>query len=163
MRTLKRAEKVLTRLLEATVSVCLLAIFALIVTLVFLRYVFNAGIVGANETATLLFVYSTAVGAAVAVGRGEHVAITFLVERIGPRARQTAEIGVLALVAVINGVILRESLSWIAITGGYIMPATQLPRVVAQVSVPLGCGLAIVYCLIRIATTLKGEGRAVPS
>ena len=58
MQSLEKAEKILTRLLEGIASVCLLVILVLIVTLVTLRYVFNAGIVGANEFATILFVYT---------------------------------------------------------------------------------------------------------
>ena len=69
MHVLEKAERVLTRVLEAIASLCLLAILVLIVVLVTLRYVCNAGIVGANEFATILFVYTTAIGSAVAIGR----------------------------------------------------------------------------------------------
>ena len=160
MHILEKAESSLTRLLEGFISACLLLVFVLIVTLVVLRYVFNMGIVGANETATILFVYGSAIGSAVAIGRREHISVPFLVEKLRGRARQLADVVALALVAMINGVILWESLRWIMVTGQYIMPATQLPRIVAQASVPIGCGLALVYCLVRIASTLKGGHRA---
>ena len=63
------------------------------------------------------------------------------------------------MVAVINGVLLWESFRWISVTGSYIMPATLLPRVVVQVSVPIGCSLAIFYCFVCLANTLRGEPR----
>ena len=43
------------------------------------------------------------------------------------------------LVILINVVITERSLLWITSTGSALMPATQLPRYVAQISVPLGC------------------------
>ena len=159
MGSLEKTEKLLTRLLEGITSLCLLAILVLIVVLVTLRYVFNEGIVGANEFATILFVYTTAIGSAVAIGRREHISVDYLVEKLRPGSRCWADVGALVLVAVINGVLLWESFRWISITGSYIMPATLLPRVVVQVSVPIGCSLAIFYCFVRLANTLRGESR----
>ena len=156
MQVLEKAERVLTRVLEAIASLCLLAILVLIVVLVTLRYVFNAGIVGANKFATILFVYTTAIGAAVAIGRREHISVDFLVEKLGPGLRRWADVGALLCVAVINGVLLWQSFQWISVTGSSIMPATLLPRVLVQVSVPVGCGLAIFYCFVRLTTTLRG-------
>jgi len=155
MRSLEKAERILTRVLEAIASLCLLAILVLIVILVTLRYLFNAGIVGANEFATILFVYTTAIGSAVAIGRREHISVDYLVERLGPGPRRWADVGALVLVAIINGVLLWQSFHWISVTGSYIMPATLLPRVVVQVSVPVGCSLAIFYCFVRLANTLR--------
>ena len=159
MASLEKTEKLLTRLLEGIASLCLLAILVLIVILVTLRYVFNEGIVGANEFATILFVYTTAIGSAVAIGRREHISVDYLVEKLGPGSRRWADVGALVLVAVINGVLLWQSFRWISVTGSYIMPATLLPRVVVQVSVPIGCSLAIFYCFVRLASTLRGEPR----
>ena len=68
-----------------------------------------------------------------------------------------------ALVALINAVIVWQSIYWIGRTGGFIMPAMQMPQVIAQVSIPIGCGLAIVYCLIKIALLASGrESRNAP-
>jgi len=157
MKYLEKAESILTRVLEGIASLCLLAILVLIVILVTLRYVFNEGIVGANEFATILFVYTTAIGSAVAMGRREHISVDYLVGKLGPGLRRWADAGALVLVAAINGVLLWQSFQWIAVTGSYIMAATLLPRVVVQVSVPIGCSLAIFYCFVRLVTTLRGE------
>ena len=156
----ERMEAGLSRAIEALAALCLFVLFALIVTLVLLRYVFNAGVVGANESATVLFVYATALGAAVEVGRREHIAVTALVERLKGKARRWVEVFAFALVALINAVIAWQSIGWIAVTGGYLMPATQVPRFVAQFAVPLGCVLATVYCLIAIRRTFHKDKAA---
>ncbi len=155
--TVKTVEAVLTHILEGVVAVCFLAIFALVVTLVALRYVFNSSITGANELITVLFVYTTAVGAAIAVGRREHIAVTFVVERLPPGLQRAADGVGLALVALLNAVLLWEGLGWIRATGAFLMPSTGLPRFVAQLSVPVGCGFAMAYCFIRLLLVATGK------
>ena len=49
---------------------------------------------------------------------------------------------------------------FVAITGAYLMPSTGLPRMAAQVSVPLGCTLAIVYCGLRLRQPLPAPRSA---
>ena len=159
MADLSRAEAGLSRAVESISSFCLLAVLGLISLLVVLRYVFNAGIVGANEVATVLFVYATALGAAVEVGRREHIAITYFVERFRPSRRRVAVVFSFALIAALNLTIAWQSVEWIAVTGDYLMPATQMPRRVAQAAVPLGCLLTTVYCLFG-ALEARREGEA---
>ncbi|SVA10727.1 uncharacterized protein METZ01_LOCUS63581, partial [marine metagenome] len=43
----------------------LFLVFIITLTLVFLRYALNQSITGANEIVTILFIYTTAIGAAV--------------------------------------------------------------------------------------------------
>ena len=140
----------LTRTLEGLISLCLLVMLGLIVVLVLLRYVFNRGLVGANEFVTILFVYTTAIGAALGIGRRDHIQIRFLLDRLQPRGKSALDLFGLVLIALLNAVMLWYSTTWIAVTGGYVMPSTQLARACVQVSVPVGCGLAILYCVVRI-------------
>lgn len=152
---LKEFESRLIAVLEAALAAGMLAVFALIVVLVTLRYLFQSGLVGANETATVAFVYLSSVGAAVAVGRQEHIRVDLLSKRLGIRGRLAIEICALGLVGLLNAVIVACSMPWMAKTGAVPMPATQIPRLAAQLSVPLGCGLAALFCCIRIATLLR--------
>jgi TRAP-type C4-dicarboxylate transport system permease small subunit len=154
---MKRLETILTRVLEGVMVVSFLTIFILVVTLVVLRYVFNSSITGANEIITLLFVYTTAIGGAVAVGKREHIAITAVAERLPTTLRKVADAAGLLLIALINGVMLSYSVGWIDTTGGFLMPSTGLPRIVAQISIPIGCGLAVLYCALRLFFALRGE------
>ena len=117
-----------------------------------MRYVFNSSITGANEVITILFVYTTAIGAAVTVGRGEHISISFAVDRLPPRMRRYSDSLALILIAMLNGTMVIYSLGWIEITGDYLMPTTGLPRMFAQACVPLGCGLAVFYCIAKLIT-----------
>ena len=160
MASIIRIEHGLTRTLEAISASLLFLMAAVVLTLVVLRYVFGMGIVGANETVTILFVYTTALGAAAAIGKREHIAIPFLVDKLGAGGRRMAEIAGLLAVGLLNAVMLVYSFRWIELTGDYIMPATALPRGALQAAVPLGCGLALVYCLIGAARVWAVEKEA---
>ena len=140
----------LNRLLEQLLGLLLLAIFAAVVSLVILRYAFNTTLIGGNEGVLIAFVYTTAIGGALAVARGEHIAIHYFVDRMPAGIQRILRILQLALVAVLNLAIVGYSIIWIAATGRFLMPALQLPQMVAQLSVAIGCSLAFVYCLIGI-------------
>ena len=150
-------ERRLTTVLEEALAAGLLLVFVLIVVLVTMRYVFESGLVGANETATVVFVYLSSVGSAVAIGRQEHIRIELLSQRLGAKGALGLEVTTLALVGVLNAVVVAYCVPWIAMTGQVPMPATQIPRFIAQASVPLGCGLAALYCCTRITALVKRE------
>jgi TRAP-type C4-dicarboxylate transport system permease small subunit len=157
---MKRFERALTKVLEGIMAGLLFAILATVVMLVTLRYLFNSSITGANELIVILFVYITSMGAAVAVGKGEHLAIVFALDWLPPGARRLANRLSILLVGVINAVAILYSVRWISVTGGFMMPSTGLPRWVAQLSIPLGCSLALVYCALRLASERPAPGDA---
>jgi len=143
-------ENRLIRGLELILALSLFAIAATVVMLVVMRYVFNSSITGANELITLMFVYATSLGAAVTVARGEHISISFAVDAFSAPWQKSIDRLSLVMVAFVNAVLVVESIGWINVTGDFLMPATGLPRKVAQLSVPLGCGLAVVFCLLQL-------------
>lgn len=60
-----RIEEIVAGVLERLLTIVFMGIFALVVVLVVLRYVFNTTIVGGNEATVMLFIYTTALGSAV--------------------------------------------------------------------------------------------------
>ncbi|MDA0346659.1 MAG: TRAP transporter small permease [Verrucomicrobia bacterium] len=150
-------EKWLTRILEWILAATFFGFFLLIIILVILRYVFNTTIIGTNEGIVIAFIFTTAIGGAVAISRREHIATTFFVDKLPDHIRTGIDILGLAMVALINAVMVWQSIYWIGRTGGFMMPAMQMPQWVAQISIPIGCSLAIVYCLLKIAILASGK------
>lgn len=156
-----RLDRVIVKVAEAAIVAALIVIFALVVLLVVLRYVFGSTIVGGNEFIVVLFIYTTSIGAAVAVSRKEHIAISFLVDRLADGPRKALEILGFALIALINAVMVWYSLTvWIPLTGRFILPALQLPQGYAQAAVPIGCGLVALSSLAHIGVLIAGKGKA---
>ena len=159
---LAKFDRVIIKTAEIAIVASLMVIFAMVVLLVVLRYVFDSTIVGGNEAIVVLFIYTTSIGAAVAVSRREHIAINVLVDRLAHRWRKHFELSGFALMALINLVMAWYSLTvWIPLTGRFILPALQLPQGYAQAAVPIGCGLVALSSLCQIGMLLAGKGNPV--
>lgn len=154
---MKRLESLLVRTLEIVFCVCFLMMFVLVVTQVALRYGFNESIGGANELATVLFGYTSALGIAVGITRREHMAISWFTARLPRSLRKAVDVVVLILLAAINLLIFWYSLKWIAVTGSRMISVLQVPRWTAQIAIPIGTGASAVFCFIKLFLGLKGD------
>ena len=137
-------------MLETIITLFFFFILCTTITLVIMRYGFNAAIIGGNEAMNYLFIYTTALGAAVSIGHAEHIKITFLVDRLKPRSRKIVNIVNYLFIGFINGVMVWYSLPWIRSTGYFESPVLRIPNWIVQISVPVGCSLVILYCLNHI-------------
>jgi TRAP-type C4-dicarboxylate transport system permease small subunit len=154
---MKSLELGLIRLLEITCGICFVVMFTLIVTQVALRYGFNESIGGANELATILFAYTSALGIAIGIARRDHMAISWFTERLGPKPRKIIDVIGLVLLALLNAVIFWYSIRWIDITGARMISVLQVPRWTAQIAIPIGTGASVVFCLIKLWLGFKGD------
>lgn len=147
----------LTAWFESAIAFLLFLIVIAVVVLVVMRYAFGTGLVGLNEWLRIMFVYTSTIGASIALARREHIAIEYFADRLPQSWQRGLEASRLLLLALLNGVLFVYSLDWIGATGSYLMPATQAPQVWAQASVPIGSALAVAYCLLRLAPTEPRE------
>jgi len=123
--------------------------------MVFLRYALGQSITGANEIVTILFIYTTAIGAAVSIGKNEHIGIDVFVNILPSRFHKTIRILQIVLLFTLHLILFVYCLQWVDKAGGYLMPATGLPRLVATVSIPIGCILCILYCIKRLIDVIE--------
>lgn len=157
-----KTEKLLSRILIGFIAFCLLSIVLLVITLVVLRYGFNSTIIGANEFIVILFMYSSAIGAAVVLGQKEHIAITYFIDKLPPSIRRVVDILNHLLIAFLNGVIIWYGMRWISITGSYLTAVLKIHQVYAQIIVPVGCSIAILYCIYHIILTIHPKTSQSP-
>jgi TRAP-type C4-dicarboxylate transport system permease small subunit len=148
----------LSRFLEWVITLCFFVILMLTIILVVLRYGFNESIIGGNELMEYLFIYTTAIGAAVALGRRQHIKITWFVDKLSAAYRRVTDILGFLLIALINGVMIYYSIPWIRTVGGFESPVLRLPNRLIQIIVPIGCTLVILYCVYHIVKVILGEG-----
>ena len=121
--------------------------FSITFVLVFLRYVLNQSITGANEIVTILFIYTTALGSAISIDKNEHISIDILVNYLSLRNQKIIKAVQLVLLIFLHITIFMYSLEWIKTAGGYLMPATGLPRIITIASIPICCLLSILFCI----------------
>ena len=133
-------------------------ILIITITLVIMRYGFNAAIIGGNGAMNYLFIYTTALGAVISIGNSEHIKITILVDRLKPRSRKFFNIVNYLLIGFFNGVMVWYSLPWIRSTGYFESPVLRIPNWIVQISIPIGCALVILYCLNHIMLEIFYSG-----
>lgn len=161
MDVIDSIEQWLRKGLEAVVTLFFFCILCLTVTLVVLRYGFNSSLIWGSEAMNFLFIYTTALGAAAAISNGSHIKISCLKNLATGRLRKCIEFLGCLLVGTVNAVMGWFSLPWIASAGGFESPVMRLPMWIVQVVIPLGCGLACLFCLlhmIRIVVSDDPEG-----
>lgn len=144
--------------LEWLITAFLIIIFLLTILLVVLRYVFNSSIIGGNELTTFLFIYTTAIGAAVAIPRNRHIRIDFFIKHLGGRLRAAAEVFVYLCIGTINAVMMLYSLDWIEKVGSDLSQSLGIPLGFVKVSVPVGCFLALIFSLYAVVMVLLTGG-----
>ena len=154
---MKQLEQGLVRLLETSFGICFAVMFILVVTQVALRYGLNESIGGANELATILFAYTSALGIAVGIARRDHMAISWFTERLPAKARKVIDVFGLVLLAVLNLIIFWYSLRWIDVTGSRMISVLHVPRWTAQIAIPIGTGASAIFCCIKLWLGLKGD------
>jgi TRAP-type C4-dicarboxylate transport system permease small subunit len=154
---MKHFEQVVIRAIEFVFSICLLIMLILILIQVLLRYGFNESIGGANEFATILFGYTSALGIAVAIARREHMAISWFTERLPCGTRKWVDASGLVLLFLLNIVILAYSFKWMAYTGSRMIPILQVPRWTAQMAIPMGTGASALFCFIKLYLGVTGQ------
>ena len=148
----------LTIILDTAIASFFAAILLITILQVFLRYGFNESVLGGNEAMEGLFIYTTAIGAATAVRRRQHINIDFIVKLLPSTLQKIADVFVHLLIAFLNIVMIYYSINWISKVGGNESPVMRIPEWTTQISIPIGCGLVICYCLFSIIMTICGEG-----
>jgi len=157
MESFKRIARILTLILDAIIASFFAVILLITILQVILRYVFNDAIIGGNELMEGLFIYTTAIGAAVAVRRRRHINISYIVQQLPKSLQRLNDILVHALIAFLNGVMIFYSIRWISKVGSNESPVLRVPEWIFQISIPIGCSLVIAYCLVMIARDLFEE------
>ena len=154
MKNLILIQKILTKAIEIILMIFFLIIISVTVLLVILRYVFNKGIFGGNELISYLFIYTTAMGAAVSIVKREHIKITYFIDKLSPNLRNIVDILGHLLIIFINGIMIYYSLNWIKIAGVAESPTLRIPIWTVFISVPIGCSLVIIYSIYLIIIDL---------
>jgi TRAP-type C4-dicarboxylate transport system permease small subunit len=166
-KALSMIDKFLTRALDVVVGFFFALIFGITVAQVFLRYGLNKGILGASELTEFLFICTTALGAAIGIRRRQHINISLVTDILPPMLRNLLDTAGSLLVAFLNGVLIWQSIAWIRHVGSNESPVLRIPEWLIQMSIPIGCGFVVLYCLYNSLMTLfadenpqdKREGR----
>jgi len=132
-------------------------IVALTIILTILRYVFRTSIHGGPEIVRFCFIYTSFMGAAVLLGRREHVMIDGLIKRLPSLAYKGLRILSHVLVATLHGLLLYHSFRWISVVGGHPSDILRIPMWTIQISLQICCGMSMFFELGHVADLALGR------
>ncbi len=142
--TIRSALARLDRALELVCIALLTSTVVLTVVQVIFRYVLGASLAWSEELARLAFVWSIYLGIAVVAGRGRHMRIDLLVDRVSPRTKQGLEFLTTTIVAA-------ASIAMVVHGGDFAMRVTgatgalEIPSTWLYLAVPVGAALTLAY------------------
>jgi len=154
MDTLVALDKCVTRLIESILILLFVAFLIMVCVNVGLRYVFAKSILGGDQFVTIAFIFTSALGAAVGIAKREHIAMTFFIDQTNYALKKALYIVGLALIALVNVALIYYAIGWISKAGHFPWQPFNLPQGYVHAAIPIGSGLAIFFCMIKIILTL---------
>src|SRR5581483_3401296 len=144
-------ENALGMLVEIPAAVLVVAEIVILFAGVVARYGLRSPLIWSDELASILFLWLAMLGAAVAFRRSEHMRMTAVVGRAGPRMR-----GYLDVVATSAALAFLLMIVWPAYQYAYeesfiTTPALQIQNIWRAAALPAGTGLMALFALLRLA------------
>lgn len=153
---MKRASDFLNRFCELALWV-LLAVMAVVVFLqVIFRYLLHLPLFWTEEFARYCLVWASLLGAAVALKRGEHVAVTIFLENFPKKLALVLAMVARISVALILAVMVWGGIRLVIITSTQISPALRIPMAIPYLALPLG-SLIMLFHVVASITSRPGD------
>ena len=147
---MQRISDLINRITEGILVIVLSGMAVVVILQVIFRYVLNLPLFWTEELARYCLVWSSLLGSAVAVKRGQHIAVTIFIERLPPALRRGLTIMALISVAAILTIILWGGIQLVAITRAQISPALRVSMSIPYLAVPVGAALMLLHTIVFI-------------
>jgi TRAP-type C4-dicarboxylate transport system permease small subunit len=152
---MERISHIVNRIAEIAI-VIIISIMAVVVFLeVIFRYVLLLPLFWTEEFARYCLVWSSLLGAGVALKRGEHIAVTFLADRFPQGIRREASLLVHIFITAFLGVIFWGGLCLFIITRHQLSPAMRIPMSWPYMAVSIGSLIMLVHEITFIYQRVK--------
>jgi TRAP-type C4-dicarboxylate transport system permease small subunit len=161
---MERISNILNRFSE--IALCsIISIMAVVVFAeVIFRYVLLLPLFWTEEFARYCLVWSSLLGAGVALKRGEHIAVTFFTDKLPNQARSAASLCARISIFALLAVIFWGGLHLVLITRHQLSPAMRVPMSWPYMAVPLSSLIMLFHELTFMHMKLKewiGKDRRV--
>ena len=154
-RALARLNAGLHRATCVAAVALLAAIFVIMILQIAFRYVLNAPLVWTEEAARYLYIWACYLGAAVALRRGNHIAITLVLERLPRRLGGAVALGSQALALVFLGALIVLGVQLMARTHTIEAITLPIPWSVIYAAAPVGAALMLLQTLETIGQAVR--------
>ncbi|QGW82568.1 TRAP transporter large permease subunit [Variovorax paradoxus] len=156
-----RADRVLGGAVEAVAALLVLAEICVLFAGVVSRYVFHAPLVWSDELASILFLWLSMLGAAVALRRGEHMRMTALLQKVQPSTRALLDAFAIAASVAFLALIVWPSIDYAHEESFIVTPALEISNAWRAAAIPAGIGIMVVMALLRLLRVCTGRQIAI--
>jgi tripartite ATP-independent transporter DctM subunit len=156
-----RADRVLGGAVETVAALLVLAEICVLFAGVVSRYVFHAPLVWSDELASILFLWLSMLGAAVALRRGEHMRMTALLQKVQPSTRALLDAFAIAASVAFLVLIVWPSIDYAHEESFIVTPALEISNAWRAAAIPAGIGIMVVMALLRLLRVCTGLQIAV--
>ena len=137
----------INRIGEIGLIIFLSALALVVFTQVVFRYILQLPLFWTEETARYCLVWASLLGGGVALYRGQHIAVTFVVDRLPENLQRLAARLVQISVTAIVVVILVGGIELVMITQRQLSPALRIPMSYPYLALPAGSLIMLVHCV----------------
>lgn len=153
--TIDRLDRAIDGLLFILSAILLIAAAGLIAYAIFMRYLFNLPPLWSEAVPMVFFIWMTFLALGVATRRGDHIRVTYFIEKLSPYNRLVLELIMHALVIVMMAVIFWYSFAIIELQMRGTMLSTGWSKAVLWFPLPLGMAMMILYQFKRVRWSVK--------
>ncbi len=151
----RRVDRALEQLIYHISALLIIALAGVIIYTVFMRYVFNATPIWAEEVPRIIFLWVSYIAIAVAVSRGHSLRVMVFIERFPPGVRLGLELFMHAAIFVMLGYLVWHNQPVLELTAQTKMLATGWPDSVRHWPLTVGCVLMALYQLRQVMQSFE--------
>jgi len=152
---MERISDIINRIAEIAIVIIISLMAVAVFAEVIFRYVLPLPLFWTEEFARYCLVWSSLLGAGVALKRGEHIAVTFFTNKFPKRIQIDSFLLVQIFIVVFVGVILWGGICLVMITRHQLSPAMRIPMSWPYMAVPIGSLIMLFHEITFINLRLK--------
>ncbi len=149
---MNKVSDVLNRVCELALMLFLSAMTVAVFLEILFRYVFQFPLFWTEEFARYCLVWSSLLGASIALKRGEHIAVTLFLDRFAPPSRHVMMVVAEISVAAILAVILWGGISLVMVTSRQLSPALRISMALPYSALPIASAVMLVHVLDHLVS-----------
>ncbi len=138
-------EQTLVRVNAFIIGLMMIIMFVLVFTNVVTRYCFGFSIATAEEISTFLMIWVTYLGAGLALREGRHASIDFFQDLLGDKARKWIRLLLGIVLILFFALLCWYGVRFAHFGWGLETIATQIPKGIPYLCIPIGAALFIVH------------------
>jgi TRAP-type transport system small permease protein len=159
---LARIDRALERTIYGASALLIVALSAVIVYTVCMRYFFNRAPMWSEELPRIIFLWASYLGIAVAVSRGQGLRVMVFIEKFRPLPRFALELFMQGAVFVMLGFLVWHNMPILELTAQTNMLATGAPDSLRHWPLSVGCVLMALYQIRQVIHAIDEYRQGYP-